>query len=126
MLQAVDRGSFNDVLSDEVRGVVQELFHLGQQEKKGKAEIRVTMKLTVEKGGVIFVSFEHQTKQPKRAAVGSMLHPDRDGRLWPSDPRQGDMFKEPGVSVGVAEPVAPTAPAHAAEPSARPPIALAQ
>lgn len=126
MLQSVDRGAFNDVLSDDVRAVVQELYHLGQQEKKGKAQIRVTMNLSVEKGGVIFISFEHQTKQPKRGAVGSMLYPDRDGRLWPSDPRQADLFKEPGTEAAVAEPTAPATPAPAAEPSPRPAIALAQ
>lgn len=126
MLTTVDRGRFNDALTDEVRELVQQLHQLGQGNGKPKGEITLKLKMAYDKGA-IFLAFEHSTKRPKTAPVGSMLFPDEYGRLWKSDPRQGEIFREPSAAsapTDVRQPAPSTGPV--AEPSPRPTIALAQ
>lgn len=121
MLTTVDRGRFNDALTDEVRALVQQLHQLGQGNGKPKGEITLKLKMAYDKGA-IFLAFEHSTKRPKTAPVGSMLFPDEHGRLWKSDPRQGEIFREPSAGASPAEPAAA---GPISEPS-RPRVALAQ
>lgn len=124
MLTSVDRGRVNDQLTDEVRSLVQQLHQLGQNNGKPKGEITLKLKMAYDKGA-IFLAFEHTTKRPKAAPIGSMLFPDEHGRLWKSDPRQGDMFKEPTPAAAPTE-ARPASPVFGpiAEPT-RPIIAMA-
>lgn len=91
-LKKMDRGRFNDSLTEEMQDLVRQLHTLGEQgAKKPKGKIVVTILMTLDKKA-LFIDPEMKITAPKVVRGGTVMFPDGQGRLWPSDPDQMDAF----------------------------------
>lgn len=93
LIASVDRGRFDQSLTEDVRQLSLALAKFAQQGKKAKGALTLKLTFSLE-NGLVTITPSHSLTTPRMQASVAVRYLNRDGTLSDSDPRQQDIFAD--------------------------------